>query len=53
MKGMKVVFFKHPMRSFKNFMKLVFSFNFLKTRAARPVWMKEVGTYLDHIFLIS
>lgn len=46
LEDMKIVFLKHHLRSFKNFMKLISSFDFFKTRArgARPVWTEEAGT---------
>jgi hypothetical protein len=39
---MKTIFFKHLMRSFRNFFKA-------RARGVRPVWMKEVRTNLKFV----
>jgi hypothetical protein len=42
------MFLKHYLRSFKIFIKLVYSFTFFEARAhgAGPVWIEEIEIYL-------
>jgi hypothetical protein len=55
MRRYKIVFVKHPLRSFENFNKLIFILVFLKARAcgARPVGIKEAKINLKFLKVSS